>query len=44
MYWKYKGVLPKEINRIGTGYISEVTTFEKKALDKSIFSELDAVK
>ena len=44
MYWKHKGVLLKEINRLGTGYILEATSFEEKILDKGIFSELDAVK
>jgi hypothetical protein len=44
IYWKYKGVLLKEINRLGTGYMLEATSFEEKALDNDVFSELDAIK
>ena len=44
MYWKHKGVLLKEINRLGTGYILEATTYEEKALNDGVFSELDAIK
>lgn len=44
IYWKYKGILLKEINRLGTGYILEATTFEEKALDSSVFSELKEIK
>ena len=40
-YWKHKGVLLKEINRLGGGYITEAISVEEKALDKSIFSQLD---
>ena len=44
MYWKHKGILLKEITRLGTGYILEATSFEEKNLDKGIFSEINAVK
>ena len=43
IYWKHKGVLLKEINRLGTGYILEAVAFEEKALDYDTFSELDAI-
>jgi hypothetical protein len=40
-YWKHKGVLLKEINRLGMGYILEATSFEERALDKEAFSQLN---
>lgn len=40
VYYKYKGILFKDINRLGSGYITEAISFEEKALDNSIFSAL----
>ena len=40
-YWKHQGVLLKEINRLGGGYIVEATSFEAKAIDREVFSQLD---
>ena len=42
-YWKHNGVLLKEINRLGTGYMLEATSFEEQDLDNNTFSELDAI-
>ncbi|MFT7612324.1 MAG: hypothetical protein ACI9J3_001279 [Parvicellaceae bacterium] len=36
--------MPKEINPLGVGYILEAITFEVKALENGIFSELGAIK
>ncbi|MCI5057765.1 MAG: hypothetical protein MRY83_16740 [Flavobacteriales bacterium] len=40
MYWKHKGLLLKEINRLGGGYILEAISFEEKALNEDVFSQL----
>jgi len=37
VYWMHKGVLMKEIDRLGTGYINEAVTFEEKDLDEDVF-------
>lgn len=41
IYWKHKGILLKEVSRLGGGYITEAVSFEEKALDKSLFPELE---
>lgn len=40
MYWKHNGLLLKEINRLGGGYILEAIAFEEKALNEDVFSQL----
>jgi|GEM_PF-6041802 len=40
VYWRYKGLLLKDINRLGNGYILEAITIEEKPLDPVFFMEL----
>lgn len=40
VYWKYKGLLMKDVNRLGSGYILEAISIEEKALDPVFFMEL----
>lgn len=44
IYWTYKGIVLKEINKLGSGYHFEANKFEEKTIDKETFSLLEKVK
>lgn len=37
-YWMYEGIVMKEINRLGMGYIFEATKLEEQAMEESVFA------
>ena len=38
VYWQHQGITLKEINRLGSGYMFEASSFEEKPIEKTIFS------
>lgn len=44
VYWLYKGLALKEINRLGNGYRFEAIKFEEKQIDREVFSLPNKIK